>query len=152
MKDTQPNGELANQCVTASCLTHKRPVWTGGDSHEWRHADNNTCQAARQHSAACTCWECQGDPFAGIPQADELEGCPVPLCTISEPHPTGAHMMPRWLADDVAAHGRMSDGGSLFFRADGTRRPASIRGGYQADLFDVATTELVAPGINGVLF
>lgn len=69
--DTQPNGELANQCVTASCLAHGRNVWTGGDAHEWRHHDNQPCAGQRTtHSATCLCWDCQGDPFAGIPQAD----------------------------------------------------------------------------------
>ena len=127
--DTQPNGELANQCVTASCLAHGKKVWTGGDAHEWRHQDNKPCAGQRvEHSTTCTCWDCQGDPFAGIPQADD------------DPWPfTGATLIgPAAVLADVN-------------RRELERGLAALRG-EQLDLFDVATTELVAPGMNGALF
>ena len=131
--DTQPNGELANSCVTASCLAHGKKVWTGGDAHEWRHQDNKPCAGQRvEHSASCTCWDCQGDPFAGIPQVDD------------DPFASARIIGP---AEVLAASLE-----ALFFRPDDARRPVSLRGGFQEDLFDVATTELVEPGMNGVLF
>lgn len=137
--DTQPNGELANQCVTASCLAHRARIWTGGDSHEWRHADNYPCNGQ----------PVVGDPFAGIPGA---HGDPDPFAqrladTIGEPYagatPVAANVV---VVDDLAA-----------FLADVNRRElernlAELRAGYQPDLFDVATTDLVGPGMNGVLF
>lgn len=137
--DTQPNGELANACVTASCLAHGRKVWTGGDAHEWRHQDNQPCAGQRvEHSKTCTCWDCQGDPFAGISQPDEPFAGVVVLA-------------PAELADFLAEVNRRELERRLFFREDGSRRPVTLRG-VQADLFDVATTALVEPGMNGVLF
>lgn len=153
--DTQPNGELAHQCVTAMCLAHQRKVWTGGDAHEWRHGDNYPCAGQRvehylprvMHSTTCTCWECQGDPFAGIPQVDDD---PFASARIIGPAEV--------LASAAAANVVVVDPADLAgFLADVNRRElerrlAELRNGYQPDLFDVATTELVEPGMNGVLF
>lgn len=145
--DTQPNGELANSCVTASCLAHRARIWTGGDSHEWRHTDNYPCAGQRV----------TGDPFAGIPQPDadpfarELEADDAEL--------RGAYgARDRALAGATAVAPNVVVVTDLAgFLADVNRREldrrmAELAAGYQADLFDVATTELVGPGMNGVLF
>lgn len=215
--DTQPNGELANQCVTASCLAHQRKIWTGGDSHEWRHADNYPCNGQ----------PVVGDPFAGIPGA---HGDPDPFAeyvnhygTIPASHPAAVELVEQMAAearDDMDVCG--GPYGCHHLRADHTRKYlanddacthlvgstgqrcpctgfcewqptahavapnvvvvddlagflaqinrealelelANFREtqrvaaklaarGDQLDLFDVATTDLVEPGMNGVLF